>query len=113
MGVLLPSPQVTHSPGFRRASELASKTKTSNRLNGFVHFPFQMRVRGYLSLNPTAGVQRGGAVSPRSQSQPWGQANRHSFLSPPPVLSRSHFPCWNVSQAGPSLLSLGHTRLHF
>lgn len=40
MRFLFPSTQVTHSPEFRKASELVSKTQTSNRLNGFHSLPF-------------------------------------------------------------------------
>lgn len=80
-GFCFPIPRLLTTCEFRRASESASKR--SNGLSRLDSLPFS-EVRGYLPLFPcqcpAARVQRGGGViSPRSQSQFWGRANR-----PPP-----------------------------
>lgn len=67
MGFLLPRPQVTHSPEFGRAVELASKTKTSNRLNGFHALPFSEVGQG---LSPSVALPAPGS---------WGSEKWSSF----------------------------------
>lgn len=106
---LLPSPQVTHSAEFGRAAEWASKTKTSNRLNGFHSLPFSEVGQG---LSPSVVLPALGS---------WGSERWSGFpkvtepalgpgqQTPLPQCCLGH----NGSQAVPSLLSPGHTWLHF
>lgn len=91
-------PPVTQSPEFRRAEELASKTKTSNRLNGFHSLPLLRSGSGVISLCCPASTWQLGF----REVEQFPQGHRASsgawpIDTPPPVLSRSHLLCWNVS----------------